>query len=148
MVYFMSCSMTLAELLLPSSLPTAAALIRKDLLRIDKDHVVGLLRLGAALPHTGMLLWAAVPTFTTTCVGLATSWKADSMYGADWGPVFGGVRRFRCPDTGFLASFQGGPFVLPRVNGMGPAEVLMWLAPKGRDALRKDELFNRFLMEV
>jgi hypothetical protein len=147
-VYFIACSMPLRELLRPDSLPKAATLIREQLSARDADLVGGYFSLVKSLPHLSQMSFGWLPKMTTTACGIGSSWKANEMYGADWGDEFGPVKRFRSPDVGFFGSFKGIAFVCPRIHGTGSAEIQMWFEPEGLNALQEDELFTRFFERI
>jgi hypothetical protein len=147
-VYFITCTMRLRELIQPDSLPKAAALIRKQLSARNADLIAGYHSLVKSLADLSQMTFGWIQNVTTTAFAIGSSWKANQMYGADWGSAFGPVMRFRSPDVGFFGVFRGLAFVCPRVQGTGPAEIQMWLEPVGWEALQNDKLFMKFYEKI
>lgn len=148
MVYYITCKMPLRQLLKPDSLPIAAKMIRTELEARNGELVAGYHSLVKSLPSLGQMTFGWIPRVTTTAYVMGSSWKADQMYGADWGSAFGPVIRFRSPDVGFFGVFQGLTFVCPRLPGSGTAEFQTWLEPAGWKSLQEDRLFSRFCTRI
>jgi hypothetical protein len=147
-VYFLSCKIILSQLLEPTSLPKVATMIRSALESRSRELIAGYHSLVKSLPDLGQVIIRGIEHIHTTAFCIGTSWKADQMYGADWGNAFGPVMRFRSPDVGFFGVFKGLNFICPRVQGEGPAEFQTWLEPEGWEALKRDELFGRFCERI
>lgn len=147
-VYYIVCKISLSELLDSASLPKVASIIRSALELRSKELIAGYHSLVKSLPDVSQMTFGWIERMNTTAFCLGTSWRADQMYGADWGEDFGPVMRFRSPDVGFFGVFQGLTFICPRVQGAGPAEFQTWLEPEGWEALRKDEMFKKFCERI
>jgi hypothetical protein len=147
-VYFITCKIRLAELLEPTSLPKVAALIRSALDSRSYERMAGHHALMKSLPHIGQQTIHGLARMNKTAFALGSSWRAQQMYGADWGSAFGPVMRFRSPDLGFFGSFRGMSFICPRVQGQGKAEFQTWLEPEGWEFLQKDEMWANFCERI
>lgn len=148
MVYYVTCTMPIRELLAPDSLPKAAALIRAALESRNKELIAGYHNLCKSLANLNQMTFGWIPRLETTAVSIGSSWRANQMYGADWGDAFGPVKRFRSPDVGFFGIFKGLPFICPPLPDTGLAEFQVWLNEKGWQALQKDGLFTRFCTRI
>jgi hypothetical protein len=147
-VYFIQCKMPLRELLQLDSLPTIAKMIRAQLEARNHELIAGFHSLVKSLPNLSQMTFGWIPDITTTAFCLGSSWKADQMYGSNWGDVFGPVRRFRSPDVGFFGVFKGFTFICPPIPGTGAAEFQTWLEPAGWEILQKDELFQKYCTRI
>jgi hypothetical protein len=148
MVYFVGCKAPLRDLIDPDSLPKIAALIRSTLEARSKEVITGYHSLCKSLPDLSQMQFGCMARAMTTAFAMGSSWRAEQMYGADWGTAFGPVMRFRSPDVGFFGVFKGLTFVCPRVQGTGPAEIQTWFQPAGWKAVQEDGLLTRFCTRI
>lgn len=147
-VYHVTCKLPLRDLLDATSLPTVTSLIRSTLESRSKARVEGFYTLLHSLPGIRQISCACMKTKLTTAFVMGSSWRADQMYGSDWGGEFGPVIRLRSPDVGFFGSLKGQGMICPRVRGKGAAEVQMWVADEGWEALKRDEMFGRYCERI
>ncbi|KAF2425735.1 hypothetical protein EJ08DRAFT_681527 [Tothia fuscella] len=148
MIYLVRCNLRLRDLLEPDNLPKVAASIRSALEARSRELIEGFHSLCKSLPDLSQVSFGWIEKISTTAFAMGSSWRAEQMYGADWGSEFGPVMRFRSPDVGFFGILKGMTFICPRVQGTGPAEFQTWLEPEGWKALQEDELFTRFCSKI
>lgn len=106
-VYYVTCNLSLKDLLDPTSLPKVASMIRSALDSRSKERIAGWYTLLKSLPDVRQARSAWANKMHTTAFVIGSSWRADSMYSADWGEDFGPVIRCRSPDVRFFGALKG-----------------------------------------